>query len=95
MNKGIVYDIPLRPDFMAQLVVPRDLTIAEARKLASTLLTVCIDVTPGDIAQITNLAEAAFDVSSSIAAAIIRKHLSEGGALRFASDSNETKEEAD
>ena len=33
MSKSIVYDVPLRPTFMGQLVVPRDMTKAEAARL--------------------------------------------------------------
>jgi len=36
------YDFPLRPDFMAQLVLPRNLTEVEARRLAAFLCTLVI-----------------------------------------------------
>lgn len=38
-TRGLVYDIPLRPNFNVQLVLPYDLTTAEAAKLAAMLTT--------------------------------------------------------
>ena len=35
----LALDFPLRPDFMAQVVVPRNLTAAEAKRLCAFLLT--------------------------------------------------------
>ncbi len=43
--KGMAYPIPLRPDFTAQVVVPRDLTASEAQRIADMVLTVAVDVT--------------------------------------------------
>jgi hypothetical protein len=36
---GLAYNFPLRPDFMAQLVLPQDLSTKEARRLADMLAT--------------------------------------------------------
>lgn len=44
LRPGLVYDFPLRADFMAQLVLPRDLTSAEAKRLMAFLESL---VTPG------------------------------------------------
>ncbi len=44
---GISLDYPLRPDLLAQVVVPRDLTVAEARRMGAFLVTLAVDFSPG------------------------------------------------
>jgi hypothetical protein len=34
---GLNFDYPIRPDFLASLIVPRDLNVAEARRLTAFL----------------------------------------------------------
>jgi hypothetical protein len=34
---------PLRPDLLAQVVVPRDLTVEEARRMGAFLVTLAVD----------------------------------------------------
>ncbi len=41
-------DYPLRPDFLAQIVVPRDLRVEEARRLGAFVMTLATDYTPKD-----------------------------------------------
>jgi hypothetical protein len=43
---GIALDYPLRPDLLAQVVVPRDLTLEEARRMGAFLVTLAIDFKP-------------------------------------------------
>lgn len=45
-SAGLPLPFPLRPDFVAQLVVPRDLTTAEAKRLGAFLLTLASDYEP-------------------------------------------------
>ncbi len=43
ISNGLPLSFPLRPDFLAQVVVPRDLTTAEAKRLSAFLLTLASD----------------------------------------------------
>ncbi len=43
---GLSYDYPLRPDFLAQVVVPRDMKVSEARRLTSFIMTLAHDYDP-------------------------------------------------
>jgi hypothetical protein len=40
---GITLAYPLRPDLLAQVVVPRDLTVEEARRMGAFLVTLAVD----------------------------------------------------
>jgi hypothetical protein len=42
----ISLDYPLRPDLLAQVVVPRDLTVEEARRMGAFLVTLAVDFRP-------------------------------------------------
>ena len=42
----ISLDFPLRPDLLAQVVVPRDLTVEEARRMGAFLVTLAADFRP-------------------------------------------------
>jgi hypothetical protein len=44
---GIALSYPLRPGFLAQVEVPRDLTVDEARRMGAFLLTLASDFKPG------------------------------------------------
>lgn len=41
-SRGLEYVYPLRPDFDARVVVPRDLTLHETRRLAAFLATLAM-----------------------------------------------------
>lgn len=43
----LAYPFPLRTDFLAEVVVPRDLTVDEAKRLSAFLLALAIDYKPG------------------------------------------------
>jgi hypothetical protein len=43
---GISLEYPLRPDLLAQVVVPRDLTVDEARRMGAFLVTLAVDFRP-------------------------------------------------
>lgn len=43
---GISLEYPLRPDHSAQVVVPRNLTVEEARRIGAFLLTLAVDFRP-------------------------------------------------
>lgn len=45
-STGLPLSYPLRPDFLAQVVIPRDLTAEEARRLGAFLLTLASDFRP-------------------------------------------------
>lgn len=45
-SAGLPLSYPLRPDFLAQVVIPRDLTADEARRLGAFLLTLAADFRP-------------------------------------------------
>lgn len=45
-SAGLPLSYPLRPDFLAQVVIPRDLTAEEARRLGAFLLTLAVDFRP-------------------------------------------------
>jgi hypothetical protein len=40
---GIELAYPLRPDLLAQVIVPRDLTVEEARRMGAFLVTLAVD----------------------------------------------------
>jgi hypothetical protein len=40
---GIALEYPLRPDLLAHVVVPRDLTVEEARRMGAFLVTLAVD----------------------------------------------------
>ena len=44
--EGIALDYPLRPDLLAQVIVPRDLTVEEARRMGAFLVTLAVDFRP-------------------------------------------------
>jgi hypothetical protein len=46
---GIALSYPLRPGFLAQVTVPRDLTVDEARRMGAFLLTLAPDFKPGPV----------------------------------------------
>ena len=46
-GSGIALSYPLRPGFLAQVTVPRDLTVEEARRMGAFLLTLAPDYKPG------------------------------------------------
>lgn len=46
LTAGLTMPFPLRPDFRVQVVVPADLTVAEARRLGAFLLTLANDYAP-------------------------------------------------
>jgi hypothetical protein len=46
---GIALNYPLRPGFLAQVTVPRDLTVDEARRMGAFLLTLAPDFKPGPV----------------------------------------------
>lgn len=48
---GISLDYPLRPDLLAQVVVPRDLTVEEARRMGAFLVTLAVDFRPATAAE--------------------------------------------
>jgi hypothetical protein len=43
---GLSLEYPLRPGHSAQVVVPRDLTVEEARRMGAFLLTLAVDFRP-------------------------------------------------
>lgn len=43
---GISLEYPLRPDLLAQVIVPRDLTVEEARRMGAFLVTLAVDFKP-------------------------------------------------
>ncbi|MBW4515225.1 MAG: hypothetical protein KME11_08375 [Timaviella obliquedivisa GSE-PSE-MK23-08B] len=45
-SSGLTLSFPLRSDFLAQVVIPRDLTAIEARRLGAFLLTIAVDYQP-------------------------------------------------
>jgi hypothetical protein len=45
---GLSLDYPLRPDLLAQVVVPRDLTVEEARRMGAFLVTLAVDFRPAE-----------------------------------------------
>lgn len=44
---GIALEYPLRPDLLAHVVVPRDLTVEEARRMGAFLVTLAVDFRAG------------------------------------------------
>jgi hypothetical protein len=47
---GIALHYPLRADTLAQVIVPRDLTVEEARRMGAFLLTLAVDFRPSPVA---------------------------------------------
>lgn len=45
---GLTLEYPLRPDFLAQVVVPRDMKADEARRFCAFVMTLAADFTPKD-----------------------------------------------
>ena len=45
-SAGIALDYPLRPDLLAQVVVPRDLTVDETHRMGAFLVTLAVDFRP-------------------------------------------------
>jgi hypothetical protein len=45
-SSGLTLSYPLRVDFLAQVVIPRDLSTIEAKRLGAFLLTIAIDYQP-------------------------------------------------
>jgi hypothetical protein len=45
-RSGIALAYPLRPDVLAEVVVPRDLTVEEARRMGAFLVTLAVDFRP-------------------------------------------------
>jgi hypothetical protein len=50
-NAGIAFDFPLRSGFLARMVLPRDLTVDEARRMGAFLLTLAADFKPDQVGQ--------------------------------------------
>ena len=46
LGEGIALQYPLRPDLLAHVVVPRDLTVEEARRMGAFLVTLAVDFRP-------------------------------------------------
>jgi molybdenum cofactor biosynthesis enzyme MoaA len=46
VSSGLTLSYPLRTDFLAQIVIPRDLNTTEAKRLAGFLLTIAVDYKP-------------------------------------------------
>lgn len=46
VSSGLTLSFPLRSDFLAQVVIPRDLTAIEAKRLGAFLLTIAVDYQP-------------------------------------------------
>jgi hypothetical protein len=46
VSSGLTLSYPLRSDFLAQIVIPRDLNTTEAKRLAGFLLTIAVDYKP-------------------------------------------------
>lgn len=46
VSSGLTLSFPLRSDFLAQVVIPRDLTAVEAKRLGAFLLTIAVDYQP-------------------------------------------------
>lgn len=46
---GLSLPYPIRSDFLAQVVIPRDLTMEEAKRLGAFLLTLAADFKPGEL----------------------------------------------
>ena len=44
---GLALEFPMRPDFLAQVVVPRDMRLDEARRFTAFILTLAADYSPG------------------------------------------------
>jgi hypothetical protein len=45
---GLCNDYPMRPDFLAQVVVPRDMTYREAKRLAAFIMALTEEPEPVD-----------------------------------------------
>jgi hypothetical protein len=44
-------EYPLRSDLLAQVVVPRDLTVEEAQRMGAFLLTLAVDFRPAPVGE--------------------------------------------
>lgn len=44
---GLSLEFPMRPDFLAQVVVPRDMKVDEARRFSAFIMTLASDFSPG------------------------------------------------
>jgi hypothetical protein len=49
VSAGLSLPYPIRSDFLAQVVIPRDLTVEEAKRLGAFLLTLAPDFKPGEL----------------------------------------------
>jgi hypothetical protein len=49
VSNGLVLDFPIRPEFTAQVVIPRDIKLDEARRLCAFLSTIAVDLKPEQI----------------------------------------------
>lgn len=45
-SSGLPLPYPIRPDFLAQVVIPRDLTVDEAKRLGAFIMTLAVDFKP-------------------------------------------------
>jgi hypothetical protein len=45
-SSGLPLSYPIRPDFLAQVVIPRDLTVNEAKRLGAFIMTLAVDFQP-------------------------------------------------
>jgi hypothetical protein len=45
-TSGLSIPFPIRPEFLAQVVIPRDITVDEARRLGAFILTLAADFKP-------------------------------------------------
>jgi hypothetical protein len=45
-SSGLTLSYPLRVDFLADIVIPRDLNTTEAKRLGAFLLTIAVDYQP-------------------------------------------------
>jgi hypothetical protein len=48
VSAGLSLPFPIRPDFRAQIVIPQDLTVDEARRMGAFILTLAADFKPKD-----------------------------------------------
>lgn len=49
VSAGLSLPYPIRTDFLAQVVIPRDLTVEEAKRLGAFLLTLATDFKPSEV----------------------------------------------
>lgn len=48
VTPGLSLEFPMRPDFLAQVVIPRDMKVDEAKRLSRFILTLALDFQPND-----------------------------------------------